>query len=62
MLQRCWHDAARSCICAHLSQVATRLPVRVLVLMHHKEYLSAGDDAKLLLAMMPQQSGAASDC
>jgi hypothetical protein len=36
--------------------VATRLPVRVLVLMHHKEYLSAGDDAKLLLAMMPQQS------
>jgi DTW domain-containing protein YfiP len=30
--------------------------VRVLVLMHHKEYLSAGDDAKLLLAMLPPEN------
>lgn len=27
--------------------------VRFVILMHYKEYLSAGDDAKLLLAMLP---------
>ena len=51
---RCWHDRAQRCICEHLpSDLATRLPIKVLVLQHYKEYLSAGDDAKLLLAMLP---------
>jgi DTW domain-containing protein YfiP len=51
---RCWHDAQQRCIC-HLvpSLSTTSLPVKVLVLMHYKEYLSAGNDAKLLLAMLP---------
>ena len=30
--------------------------IQVLVLMHYKEYLSAGDDAKLLLKMLPNNS------
>ena len=54
----CWHDLTHRCICQHLrlpreDVQKMRLNVRILVLMHHKEYLSAGDDAKLLLAMLP---------
>ena len=53
---RCWHDAQQRCICAHLqSGLRTALPVKSLILMHYKEYLSAGDDAKLLLAMLPPE-------
>jgi DTW domain-containing protein YfiP len=48
---RCWHDRAQKCICARLAPLATALPIKVLILMHHKEFLRAGDDAKLLLAM-----------
>ena len=33
--------------------LVTTGPDKMLVLMHHKEYLKAGDDAKLLLAMLP---------
>jgi DTW domain-containing protein YfiP len=42
-----------TCICAHLPVLALHVRVRVLVLMHQKEYLGAGDDAKLLMAMLP---------
>ena len=52
----CWHDKGQRCICAHIPphNLSLRLNVKVLVLMHHKEYLSAGDDAKLLLAALPE--------
>lgn len=52
---RCWHDRAQKCICARLGSLATVLNVKLLVLMHHKEYLKSGDDAKLLLAMLPSE-------
>jgi len=52
--KRCWHDRKQRCICQMLqSEMPTVMPIKVLVLMHHKEYLNAGDDAKLLLAMLP---------
>jgi DTW domain-containing protein YfiP len=50
---RCWHDLAQRCICKHIPTIETQSQVKVLVVMHHKEYLCAGDDAKLLLAMLP---------
>lgn len=55
--RRCWHDKAERCICAHLpaNDLVLRLNVKVLVLMHYKEYLNAGDDAKLLLAALPAE-------
>ena len=34
----------------------SKLPVKVLLLMHYKEYLSAGNDAKLLLSMLPKEN------
>ena len=55
LCSRCWHDCAQRCICHHLGHLQTTLPAKVLVLMHHKEYLKAGDDAKLLLAMLPAE-------
>ena len=51
----CWHDRAQRCICSALDTLAPSLPVRVLILMHHKEYLRASDDAKLLLMMLPAE-------
>ena len=34
---RCWHDAETRCICPHVPKLdATALPVKCLVLMHHK--------------------------
>ena len=53
--QRCWHDARQQCICAAVGMVRLGLPVRVLVLMHHKEYWRASDDAKLLMMMLPPE-------
>ena len=50
---RCWHDREQRCICKHLPHLETQSKVKVLIVQHHKEYLSAGDDAKLLLAMLP---------
>ncbi len=53
---RCWHDEQTRCICRHipaLAECSVRLPVKVMILMHYKEYLSAGNDAKLLLALLP---------
>ena len=52
--KRCWHDAPQRCICAQLPPVVTpALRFKVLVLMHPSEYLNPGDDAKLLLALLP---------
>ena len=51
----CWHDARQQCICAAVGMVRLGLPVRVLVLMHHKEYWRASDDAKLLMMMLPPE-------
>ena len=55
--KRCWHDKLTRCICWHippLPEEQVTLPVKILVLMHYKEYLSAGNDAKLLLALLPK--------
>ncbi len=54
--RRCWHDREIRCICSHippLEESSVTLPIKVIVLMHYKEYLSAGNDAKLLLALLP---------
>ena len=51
----CWHDANLSCICASLPSIEAApplLPIKILILMHYKEYLNAGNDAKLLLALL----------
>ena len=32
------------------------LPIKVLLMMHYKEYMSAGNDAKLLLKMLPKDN------
>ena len=50
----CWHDRLQRCICVHAKPRSLHLSVnvKVLVLMHSKEYLNPGDDAKLLLAML----------
>lgn len=50
---RCWHDKQQLCICSKLTPTHLHLNVRLLVLMHYKEYLGAGDDAKLLAMMLP---------
>ena len=50
---RCWHDKVQRCICRRLGRLHTLLRVRVLVLMHSKEWMCASDDAKLLVAMLP---------
>jgi len=55
----CWHDAVLRCVCPLIPPFATEtvlLPIRVLIMMHHREYLSAGDDAKLLVRMLPDNS------
>ena len=51
--ERCWHDRKQRCICDAVRNVSLDLPVRVLVLMHYKEYYRASDDAKLLMMMLP---------
>ena len=55
---RCWHDKLQCCICSKLQSLSLAVDVRIMVLMHHKEFLGAGDDAKLLIAMLPpEQAG-----
>ena len=56
----CWHDRVQRCIChrAPPRSLRTTVNVKVLVLMHSKEYLNPGDDAKLLLAMLPAERSA----
>ncbi len=56
--RRCWHDRASRCICSYippLEENSVTLPIKVMVLMHYKEYLSAGNDAKLLMALLPEK-------
>jgi DTW domain-containing protein YfiP len=53
---RCWHDRITRCICSHIPPLEEKnvsLPIKVIILMHYKEYLSAGNDAKLMLALLP---------
>ena len=45
LCSRCWHDCAQRCMSVYASTLQTVLQAKVLVLMHHKEYLNAGDDA-----------------
>ena len=48
----CWHDKASRCICAVLPSLPPpTVSVSATILIHHKEYFSAGDDAKLLPIM-----------
>lgn len=59
----CWHDQYH-CICDRLKPLVdglntetTTLPnVKLCILMHHKEYLGAGNSAKLLWALLPQHT------
>lgn len=54
--RRCWHDRVTRCICSFIPPLAkesVKLPIKVIVLMHYKEYFSAGNDAKLMLALLP---------
>lgn len=54
--QRCWHDLKSRCICRLLPMQEPTLPVKVIILMHSVEFMSAGDDAKLLPAMLPAEN------
>jgi DTW domain-containing protein YfiP len=50
---RCWHDKDSRCICSHIpTHAQVKIPIKVIFLTHYKEYFSAGNDAKLLLALM----------
>ena len=55
--ERCWHNARDGhCICAHLETLRFRLDVRFVLYTHHKEYYCAGDDAKVLAAVAPDDA------
>ncbi|GMH98331.1 hypothetical protein TrST_g9793 [Triparma strigata] len=58
--ERCWHDKASRCICASVSSLADEttllLPAKALIVIHYKEWYSAGDDAKLLKMMTPDNA------
>ena len=54
--RRCWHDRITRCICSYIPPLAeknVKLPIKVIILMHYKEYYSAGNDAKLMIALLP---------
>ena len=53
----CWHDKTQRCICRLVvpRSLTTTLHVKILVLQHSKEFLNPGDDAKLLLALLPPE-------
>jgi DTW domain-containing protein YfiP len=59
--QKCWHTKLY-CICSQLKEVSFKprgneaLNVNLLILMHHKEYMSAGNSAKLLLQLFPSST------
>ena len=56
---RCWHDRNIRCICPQLAPLKWTKPlpnVKILILMHPKEYLGAGNSAKLLLQLLPDQT------
>ena len=55
---RCWHSPS-FCICEELKALdpPERLcNVKLLIWMHHKEYLSGGNSAKLLLSLLPKHT------
>jgi len=55
---RCWHPP-RFCICDKLQALeppGNLHHVKLLLWMHHKEYLSGGNSAKLLLSLLPDQT------
>ena len=54
---RCWHTNFY-CICSQLKQIILQQHnvVKILILMHHKEYMSAGNSAKLLLQLFPSMT------
>ena len=67
---KCWHDKVAGCICDLMPSLRAELDtadtscittipclpnVKLLILMHHKEYLCAGNSAKLLLQMLPEE-------
>ena len=55
--ERCWHNARDGhCICARLETLRFRLDVRFVLYTHHKEYYCAGDDAKVLAAVAPDDA------
>jgi DTW domain-containing protein YfiP len=58
----CWHDQ-HYCICARLSEPIRHLPlkwpaihIKLCLLMHCKEYMGAGNSAKLMMQLLPQQT------
>lgn len=61
--QSCWHDPVH-CICAQLKPLSlstntttiTENDIQLCILMHHKEYLCAGNSAKLLLKLLPNHT------
>ena len=49
---RCWHELKSRCICNILPPLPVpNVKVSTTILMHHKEYLSAASDGKLLPIM-----------
>ena len=45
----CWQTARHGCcICGDMQPVEMKVPMRILVWCHARDYLNAGDDAKLL--------------
>lgn len=46
---QCWQTAQHGCcICDDMQQLQLRVPMRILIWCHARDYLNAGDDAKLL--------------
>lgn len=56
--RRCWH-ATSFCICQQLRALdppETIRNIKLIIWMHHKEYLSGGNSAKLLLSLLPDNT------
>jgi DTW domain-containing protein YfiP len=53
--EQCWHDP-RNCICAALPPVHLNANINLVVYMDSKEMYNAGDDAKLLHIVCPNQT------
>jgi DTW domain-containing protein YfiP len=55
--EKCWHTRLH-CICSRLESFVMHkctgsLDVNIFILMHHKEFMSAGNSAKLILQLFP---------
>ena len=56
---RCWYCSTR-CVCDSMPDRISKdelstTNVKILLLMHHKEYLNAGNSAKSLIALLPTE-------